>query len=89
MTISATIIADSISPEGIRLTSVQLRYPRFIHSEVLTHRTFSRNASSSRAIPVKRMIEDLRRDPAMPVYWGSHQAGMQAGAELSLSLIHI
>lgn len=82
MTITAQIIADSISPEGIRLTTMQLRYPRFIHAEFMTHRMFSRNASSSRAIPVKKMIEDLRRDPAMPVYWGSNQKGMQAGSEL-------
>jgi len=84
MTIEAKIIADSISDEGIRLTTFQLRYPRFIHAELMTHRVFSRNASSSRAIPVKKMIEDLRRDPAMPVYWGSNQAGMQAGAELEM-----
>lgn len=82
MTITASIIADSVSPEGIRLTTMQLRYPRFIHSEFMTHRVFSRNASSSRAIPVQRMIEDLRRDPAMPIYWGSHKPGMQAGEEL-------
>ena len=83
MTITAQIIADSISPEGIRLTTMQLRYPRFIHSEFLTHRTFSRNASSSRAIPVARMIEDLHYDPAIPIYWGSNKPGMQAGAELT------
>ena len=85
MTIDAKIIRDSISSEGIRLTTFQLRYPRFIHAELMTHRVFSRNASSSRAIPVQRMIEDLRRDPAMPVFWGSHQAGMQAGEELKCS----
>lgn len=83
MTIEAKMIADSISPDGIRLSTLQLRYPRFIHSEFMTHRHFSRNASSSRAIPVERMIEDLRRDPAMPVYWGSNQKGMQAGEELT------
>lgn len=83
MTITAEVIADSVSPEGIRITSVQLRYPRFIHAELMTHRVFSRNASSSRAIPVEKLIEDLRRDPAMPVYWGSNQKGMQAGAEIS------
>jgi hypothetical protein len=82
MTITAQIIADSISPAGIRLTTFQLRYPRFIHAELMTHRVFSRNASSSRAIPVKKMIEDLRNDPAMPVYWGSNKPGMQAGAEI-------
>lgn len=83
MTISATVIADSVSPEGIRITTMQLRYPRFIHAEFMTHRTFSRNASSSRAIPVKKMIEDLRRDPAMPIYWGSNKPGMQAGEQLT------
>lgn len=82
MTIEAKIIADSISPAGIRLTTFQLRYPRFIHAELMTHRVFSRNASSSRAIPVEKMIEDLRRDPAMPIYWGSNKPGMQAGDEL-------
>lgn len=82
MTIEVKIIADSISQEGKRITTFQLRYPRFIHAEVMTHRVFSRNASSSRAIPVARMIEDLRRDPAMPVYWGSNKPGMQAGEEL-------
>jgi thymidylate synthase ThyX len=82
MTIRAQIIADSVSREGHRLTTFQLRYPRFIHSELMTHRVFSRNASSSRAVPVARLIEDLQRDPAVPVHWGANQKGMQAGDEL-------
>lgn len=82
MTITAQIMTDSISPAGVRLTTFQLRYPRFIHAEFMTHRVFSRNASSSRAIPVERMIADLRRDPAMPIYWGRNKPGMQAGAEV-------
>ena len=61
--------------------------PELIISEVVTDglmydQNLSRNASSSRAIPVSRMIEDLRRDPAMPIYWGSNKPGMQAGKEL-------
>lgn len=81
-TISAQIIADSLSPHGKRLTTLQLRYPRFIHAEFMTHRAFSRNASSSRAIPVERMIEDIIADTAMPKYWGANQRGMQAGEEI-------
>jgi hypothetical protein len=81
MTISAKIIADSISPQRIRLTTMQLRYPRFIHAEFMTHRVFSRNASSSRAIPVKRLIQDVIDDPAMPLHWGKNQPGMQAKEE--------
>lgn len=83
MTITAKIIADSISAEGHRITSVQLRYPKFIHGELMTHRVFSRNAASSRAIPVQRMIQDVKDDPAIPVHWGKNQKGMQADEEMS------
>ena len=82
MTITARIIADSISPEDIRLTTMELLYPRFIHAELMTHRAFSRNASSSRATPVARLIKNIQEDPAMPVWWGANQPGMQARAEL-------
>jgi thymidylate synthase ThyX len=81
LTITAKVIAHSVSPDGIEVTSLQLRYPRFIHSEVMTHRVFSRNASSSRAIPVERLIEDIKRDTAMPIHWGKNQPGMQANEE--------
>jgi hypothetical protein len=83
VTISADIIADSISPLGIRITTMALAYPRFIHAEFMTHRTFSRGASSSRAIPVKRMLSEVWNHPATPIHWGANQAGMQARAELS------
>ncbi len=82
MKISAKIILDSISPAGSRLTTMQLVYPRFIHSEFMTHRVFSRNAASSRAIPVAKMIEQVRTDPAIPIHWGANQPGMQARAEV-------
>ena len=83
MTIQAKIIADSISTAGKRITTFQLLYPRFIHAELMTHRVFSRNASSSRAIPVKKMIDMIRDSPARPIHWGENQAGMQASVELS------
>lgn len=82
MSIEVKIIADSITTSSPRLTTLQLRYPRFIHAEFMTHRVFSRNASSSRAIPVERLIRDVENDPAMPVYWGANQKGMQAGTEV-------
>lgn len=82
MTIEAEIIADSISPTRSRLTTFMLRYPRFIHAEFMTHRLFSRNASSSRAIPVAKQIEMVELDPAMPVYWGKNQRGMQADEQV-------
>jgi len=80
--IQAKVIADSISEGGVRITTLQLVYPRFIHAEFMTHRVFSRNASSSRAIPVKKMLKDIWSNPAMPVHWGSNKPGMQAGEEL-------
>jgi len=79
--ITATVIADSISSYGKRITTLQLKYPRFIHSEWMTHRVFSRNSASSRAIPVAKMIAQVRTDPAMPIHWGLNQPGMQASKE--------
>lgn len=81
MSFSAIVIADSIAHNGKRITTLQLKYPRFIHAEFMTHRVFSRNASSSRAIPVEKMIESIVNDTAMPVHWGKNQPGMQADEE--------
>lgn len=83
MTIAAEIVLDSVSPEGHCLTTFKLRYPRFIHDELLTHRVFSRNACSSRAVPTEKRIREAREAPAMPVYWGKNKPGMQAAEEHS------
>lgn len=89
MTITAKVIADSISVAGARITTLELRYPRFIHAEFMTHRMFSRNASSSRAIPVERLIQDILDDTAMPIHWGKNQPGMQAKPESEPKSIRI
>lgn len=79
------ILLDSVNTAGDRLTTFELTYPRFVHCELMTHRVFSRNSSSSRAIPIEKMIEQVENDPVIPVYWGKNQRGMQAGEELSES----
>lgn len=84
--VTSTILADSINPAGCRITSWILTYPRFFHSELMTHRVFSRNAASSRAIPVKKVIEEVQNNPAMPIFWGKNQSGMQAKEELDDSV---
>ena len=82
MTVSAKIIKDSVSLEtGYRITTMELRYPRFIHAEFMTHRIFSRNASSSRAIPILKMIDSIIEDPAMPELWVMDERGMQGFTE--------
>lgn len=78
-----TIVADSVNPDGQRITSFLLTYPRFIHSELLTHRSFSRNAASSRAIPIEKMIEQVQTNPAMPIRWGKNGKGMQDHGEFT------
>lgn len=81
--IKAEIILDSISESGVRIITWELEYPRMIHSEVLTHRMFSRNSASSRAIPIATMIENIRNNPATPIHWGKNQSGMQSREELT------
>lgn len=72
------MIADTISPAGKRISTMLCRYPRIIHSELMTHRAFSRNASSSRAIPVHKMIDDVLWERAEPYEWGKNNPGMQS-----------
>lgn len=80
--ITAKIIADSICPQGVRMTTMEIEYPRFILAELNTHRMLSKNSASSRAIPVKAMHEFIKDNPATPVYWGKNQPGMKAKEEL-------
>jgi thymidylate synthase ThyX len=82
MTISAEILLDSWSHSGYRLTTFKLKYPRYIHSEVMTHRVFSRNASSSRAIPIERMIQDVINDPVVPIFM-ENKKGMSADVRMT------
>jgi len=82
--ITAKIVLDSISESnGQRLITYELEYHRYIHSEFLTHRVFSRSSSSSRAIPVKKFLDRVADDPVMPIEFGTNQRGMQAGKPLS------
>lgn len=80
--IEAKVIEDSISETGKRITTLQVKFHRFILPEFNTHRVFSRNFSSSRAIPTKTLLKQVSEEPAMPVHWGKNQPGMQANEEL-------
>lgn len=81
---SCKILADSTGLGGNnqRLTTFEITFPRIILAEFNTHRMLSRNAASSRAIPVRRRIEEINNHPYMPEVWGSNQAGMQASDEI-------
>ena len=74
--ITAKVIADSWNSNS-RLTTLELEYPRYIHSEFMTHRVFSRNAQSSRAIPVETMIDKLMKEDWYPIFM-KNQKGMAA-----------
>jgi hypothetical protein len=80
---AAKVVLDSITPAGHRLTTMEVTIPRMVLAEFNTHRVFSRNSASSRAIPVKKMLERVRKDPFTPLFWGKNQKGMAASVELS------
>jgi thymidylate synthase ThyX len=81
--IMAKIIEDSISECSPRLTSVQVTLPRIILAELNTHRQFSRNYRSSRAVPVARLIQEVRTSPYEPIVWLKNKPGMQATEQMS------
>jgi thymidylate synthase ThyX len=82
MTCSAKIVKDSVSWLGVRLTTLEIVFPRCILAEINTHRMFSRNSASSRAIPVEKMLKRVRENPYVPSHWGQNQKGMVAEVEV-------
>jgi hypothetical protein len=74
----ASVILASKGPgSALPVYTMHLRYPRIIHAELMTHRVFSRNARSSRAVPVKTMLAEVRDRPFVPWHWTRNQSGMQ------------
>ena len=82
MSFDAKVLADSVSPAGRRLTTLEATFPRFVLAEFNTHRVFSRNSASSRAIPIFKQLRRVLEDPYVPIEFGANQPGMQAGAPL-------
>ncbi len=74
---AARVVCDSVNPAGHRLTTMEIQIHRFEWPAVLTHRKFSRNAASSRALGIERMIAAVVENPALPVKWGKAAPGMQ------------
>ncbi len=83
MAYSAEVLLDSISLNQDRLTTIEVTLPRIVLAELNTHRVFSRNSASSRAIPVEKQLNRIIEDPFMPIKWGKNIPGMQEGEELS------
>ena len=77
MSYKCEIVADSINSNNNRLTTFLITYPRIIHSELMTHRVFSRNSASSRAIPFEKMVKMVEDDPFIPIAWQKDHKGMQ------------
>jgi hypothetical protein len=75
--INATIIADSKNEFGNRITTFVVTFPRIILAELNTHRMFSRNSASSRAIPFKTMVKKVQENPFIPIAWQKDHKGMQ------------
>ena len=80
---NAKIIEDSISPDGARLTTFEVVMHRFVLAEFNTHRVFSRNSASSRAIPFHKQAARVAEHPAIPVSFPKEQRGMSGGDELN------
>ena len=83
---SVKILADTKFYDGTelqRVTTFKLKFPRIILTHLLTHRVFSRNTASSRAIPILKMIKYVWKEPFVPDYWGANQSGMEAETEVT------
>ena len=75
--IQAKIVADSITKQGNRLTTMEIVFPRYILAELNTHRMLSKNSASSRAIPFSKMVKEIEERPFIPYAWQLNHKGMQ------------
>ena len=75
--IKAQVIADSKNQFGNRITTMIVTMPRYILAEFNTHRMFSRNSASSRAIPFEKMVKSIEDNPFIPMAWMKDHKGMQ------------
>ena len=72
----------SIKSLGVKMTydlEMDSEYENFVANGIIVHN--SRNAASSRAIPIEKMLKQVQENPAMPIHWGKNQSGMQASEE--------
>lgn len=83
MAYNARVLLDSVAPNGVRLSTLEVTFPRFVLAEFNTHRVFSRSSASSRAVPSPKLIERVENDPVVPLEWGRNKAGMSAEEILS------
>lgn len=82
MSTSARVVAHSITPFGAEAVTMLVRFPRICLSEFNTHRKIAKNTSSSRAIPIERLVQSILNDMFIPYHWGKKRPGMQATEEL-------
>lgn len=70
------IMGSECAKTHTKITTLVCEYPRAIHAQLLTHRVFSKNSSSTRAVPLKASISQIEENPAKYI-WTSNQPGMQ------------
>ena len=76
--VSAKVIAHSKSSvTGKEMVTFEWEFPRLILAEVNTHKMLNKNTSSSRAIPVNTINNNIMQSPSMPVRFGAKNKGMQ------------
>lgn len=85
--IKVKVICDSISEQGIRITTFEVEAPRIILAEINTHKAISKNCSSTRAITLSKAIEQVQENGFEPLYWGKKKTGMSATEEIEFKEI--
>lgn len=82
--ISAKVVAHTKSMVNEKeLISLEVVMPRFILAEFNTHRMFSRNSASSRAIPFRKMVQAVKNLLFTPIAFQKDHSGMQGNEYLT------
>jgi thymidylate synthase ThyX len=85
---SARVLLDSVSPTGARLVTMEVRYPRFIHAEVLTHRMFYWGKNQA-GMSARREVDDAARSLAEAEWRAALERALATAERLSDSDIDL
>lgn len=77
------ILASTNTSTNITLWTFKLSMPKSYLAQLNTHRLLSRNASSSRAVPISTMIDKIKSDTVIPMEWVKNKKGMSGDTVIS------
>ena len=78
-----SVLASECSNTGKEMHTLEIQIPRFILAELNTHGLLKKNTQSSRAVPIKAMLDLYQDSYYLPAGFGRNKSGMSSNEYLT------